>query len=112
MSVASLSCSSGVAMVVVAAVVVAVAFPYPRQQNMRGVLVRPLHGSFAPHFRRLVHCFASPVQIMATTPPPVVVAGAAAGGVGVVFGRVFNVVHDHQQRGGDLILFVCCERGV
>ena len=87
-------------MAVIAVVATAVAFPYPRQQNMRGVLVRPLHCSFAPQFRRLVHCFSSSVQITATTP----VAVVAAVGVGFFFGRVFNVVHDHQQRGGDLVL--------
>ena len=88
-----------IAVVGISVVVTAVAFPYPRQQNMRGVLVGPLHCSFAPQFRWLVHCFASSVQITATTPVLVVAVG-----VGFFFGRVFNVVHDHQQRGGDLVL--------
>ena len=107
-----------IAVVGISVVVTAVAFPYPRQQNMRGVLVRPLHCSFAPQFRRLVHCFSSSVQITATTPVLVVAAVSAVVvdvGVGFFFGRVFNVVHDHQQRGGDLVLlfvvnelFGCC----
>jgi hypothetical protein len=54
----------------------------------------------------LVHCFSSSVQITATTPVLVVAAVSAVVAVGVsfFFGRVFNVVHDHQQRGGDLVL--------